>query len=164
MNTNNLYGVLSIPYSASYSDVLDAYKMKILKYFNKESLNENEINEIKMLKKALYILTNTELRLKYNNILNNNQQTQQQQEEEQQQQPMTAPIPFSGNSNDDDLDSLFKVDNKWMNNIETKDKKNKDELNISDRVFSLSEYNRPTFSSEFERSLKNPYQRNRHND
>jgi len=117
-------------------------------------LNEQQIHEIKLLKKGLYILFNPVLKQKYNlyiNKLNTNSE------------------PNADNHVDNvDMDSLFNVDNAWMKNSNNQTnntdqingRKNKlEHNNIGDRVFSMSTYNkRPGFSSDFECELRKPAQ------
>jgi hypothetical protein len=74
------------------------------------------------------------------------------------------PLP-ENHENNDTFDTVFKVDNSWMNqvnvNSETNNgRKNKGENNtISNRIFSLSEFNKkPNFSSDVDSELRRPLQ------
>uniref|UniRef100_A0A6C0HA06 J domain-containing protein n=1 Tax=viral metagenome TaxID=1070528 RepID=A0A6C0HA06_9ZZZZ len=64
------YELLNINYDASDVNIRKAYKNKIALYKNK-ILTIEDIQHIKQLKIALFILENTELRNNYNNILFN---------------------------------------------------------------------------------------------
>ena len=63
---NNFYELLEVLKSSSTREILGAYENKITKFNNIKKLNDGQINEIKMLKVALYVLTTPELRAKYN--------------------------------------------------------------------------------------------------
>jgi DnaJ-class molecular chaperone len=66
---NYYYKILELKYNATEEEINDAYKNKIKKYFNLPFLNENQKVEIKELKKAKFILSNTDLREKYDSII-----------------------------------------------------------------------------------------------
>jgi hypothetical protein len=100
-------------------------------------------------------LLNSRLRQKYDNFINS---------EKIINQP-TLSEPSAVNQNDDEtLDSLFNVDNSWMNNqpktTENSLRRNRFENNsIGDRVFSMSYLNkRPGYSSDFEIEIRKPLQ------
>jgi hypothetical protein len=128
-------------------DMLIAYKNKINKFKNINNFNNVQINEIKLLKKGLYILSNKELRLKYNKELNFKNE----------------PLPMN-DVIDDSFDSVFNIDNSWMNKqkfIKENDyeKKNNETNILSDRIFSLSNFNKkPGYSTNDEINLRKPLQ------
>ena len=66
---NYYYQILEVKYEATEKEINDAYKNKIKKYFNLPFLNENQKVDIKELKKAKFILSNNELRKKYDSII-----------------------------------------------------------------------------------------------
>jgi DnaJ-class molecular chaperone len=66
---NYYYKILELNYNATEKEVDDAYKNKIKKYFNLPFLNDNQKIEIKELKKAKFILSNNDLRKKYDSII-----------------------------------------------------------------------------------------------
>ncbi len=68
----NYYKILGISNDASEKDILNAYKLKIKKFNNLPFLNDTDVLEIKTLKRAKFILSNTELREKYNAGMNFN--------------------------------------------------------------------------------------------
>jgi DnaJ-class molecular chaperone len=148
---NNFYSCLEISPNSTVREILMAYENKITKFFNLNKLSPEQISEIKMLKISLYVLTNPELKLKYDNFL----------KKPQQKQPVAI-----NEENENNLDSLFNIDNTWMKNnsfdSQINDKTRKKILSdnlISDRVFSLPELNkRPGFSHDFEASLRKPEQ------
>lgn len=151
---NNFYELFEILNSASTREIIMAYENKITKYNNLDKLNDMQVYEIKMLKIGLHILTNPELRTKYNKVMGINS-TRELVKVNKEPTAVNEP-------NDLNLDSLFNVDNSWMkNHKENSDtsKKSRFETNIGDRIFSLSELNkRPNYSSEFEASLRKPQQ------
>ena len=67
--TNYYYQILELKYDATEKEINDAYKNKIKKYFNLPFLNENQKVYIKELKKAKFILSDNDLRKKYNSII-----------------------------------------------------------------------------------------------
>jgi DnaJ-class molecular chaperone len=156
MNTiNNFYKLLEIPSSALPKEIIIAYQNNIVKFNNIPKLSNDQISDIKMLKIALYVLLNSRLRQKYDNFINS---------EKIINQP-TLSEPSAVNQNDDEtLDSLFNVDNSWMNNqpktTENSLRRNRFENNsIGDRVFSMSYLNkRPGYSSDFEIEIRKPLQ------
>ena len=157
-NKNNFYKLLELQSSASRKEIILGYQNKIIKFNNIPRLSNDQINDIKMLKIALYVLLNNKLKQKYDNFI--------------QSEKITEPCekarfsePSAMNQNEDEsLDSLFNVDNTWMNNQQkTSDnslRRNKFENNsIGDRVFSMSHLNkRPGYSSDFEIEIRKPLQ------
>jgi DnaJ-class molecular chaperone len=135
---DDYYQLLNINNNASFETINVAYENAISKYNNLTFLLPQQISEIKKLKTALYILTNPELKNKYDNKLSN--------------------IKPHNIDNEDDFDSVFKVDNSWMKdkqNITTKIEGNV----ISDRIFSLSHMNtRPGYSNDIDLEIRKPLQ------
>ena len=135
---DDYYQLLNINNNASFETINLAYENAISKYNNLTFLLPQQISEIKKLKTALYILTNPELKNKYDNKLSN--------------------IKPYNIDNEDDFDSVFKVDNSWMKdkqNITTKIEGNV----ISDRIFSLSHMNtRPGYSNDIDLEIRKPQQ------
>lgn len=66
---NYYYQILELKYNATEKEIIESYNNKIKKYFNLPFLNENQKVEIKELKKAKFILSNTDLREKYDSII-----------------------------------------------------------------------------------------------
>jgi DnaJ-class molecular chaperone len=155
MNTkNNFYKLLDLKSSASRKEIILGYQNKIIKFNNIPSLSNDQISDIKMLKIALYVLLNCKLRQKYDNYIKSVKIETISQSE-----------PQAINQNEDEtLDSLFNVDNTWMNSDQkTSDnslRRNRFENNsIGDRVFSMSHLNkRPGYSTDFEIELRKPLQ------
>jgi DnaJ-class molecular chaperone len=156
------YDLLEIKITSTSDEIIKAYKNKINKFKNIINFNHDQISEIKLLKKALYILLDKKLKLKYdsniklindsiinyesnNNELNNNE---------------PLPVNFEINTK---FDTIFNIDNSWMkshNVLINNEKKNNIENNIfSDRIFSLSTLNKkPGYSTNDEINLRNPLQ------
>lgn len=153
----NYYELLEVLHSASTKEIIMAYENKITKFNNLNRLSKSQINEIKLLKAGLYILTNDNLRVMYNkkmgikNFENKNTSNSN-----------FNPLP-ENLEHEQSLDSLFNIDNSWMKNhkmnSDTGPRRNKNETGINNRVFSLTEINqRPGFSSDFESELRKPQQ------
>ncbi len=160
----NLFEVMS---SASTREIIMSYENKITKYNNLKKLSKQQIYEIKLLKSGLYILTNNELRNKYNRIIKNTKPVKSIKSTKSNKKSNNN-VPCADNqTNDLTLDELFNVDNSWMKKIDTNDKdkeinnrKSKLETNtLGDRIFSMSTYNkRPGYSSDCEIELRKPQQ------
>ena len=144
---DNYYELFNINQNASVKDIINAYENKINYYNNCNNLSNEDINNIKIYKKGLYILTNSNLRNNYNNLLFNNNNIMAENE---------------NNDNLNNLDDLFNVDKSWMkefnydnNNL----KKQSIENNLNDRIFDTSFMNnRPGYSTESEINLSIPKQ------
>ena len=148
----NFYDIFEITNVASNKEIIKSYQNKINKFNNIDILSTNQLNEIKILKMGLYILTTPILKNNYDVNLrtlktNNN--------------------VVAGNQNEDcNLDSLFNIDNEWMKTHSTQSekqsesRKNKKEINmLGDRIFSLADNNkRPGYSADFEIELRNQQQ------
>lgn len=65
----NYYRILDIDRDSSIDKIKEAYKNKIKKYNHKDNLSEKDLKSIKDLKTAKFILTNEELRDKYDEKL-----------------------------------------------------------------------------------------------
>jgi len=89
---DNYYQLLNINNNASFENINLAYENAISKYNNLTFLLPQQITEIKKLKTALYVLTNPELKNKYDNQMFN--------------------IKPHNIDNEDDFDSVFKIDQK----------------------------------------------------
>lgn len=143
-----------------------AYRQKISRY-NYKNLSENDIKEIKLLKKAKYILTNPNLKYKYDYLLykathydesnktnhfdgsNKTNHFDGSKVNNLESSNVSAPLPENDNDNNNDFDNVFNVDNKWMkdnehiNNVNVKQDNKLDNSLINGRIFDLSEiYNR----------------------
>ena len=142
----NFYNLFEIHPTSTSIDILNAYKNKIKKFKNINNFDNNQILEIKTLKKGLYILLNKKLRLKYNSLIGI-------------EINKSDPLPMN-HDDDTSFDSVFNIDNSWMNTKKNNDKKHNNEPNIiSDRIFSLSNLNRkPGYSTNDEIDLRKPLQ------
>jgi len=143
----NYYNLFGVEPTSKSKEILSAYKDKINKFKYIYNFDHNQIIEIKLLKKGLYILTNKKLRSKYNKIININ----------------IEPLPMN-DIIDDSFDSVFNIDNSWMDkhkiNKDKDDDKKNNEINIiGDRIFSLSNLNKkPGYSTNDEIYLRKPLQ------
>ena len=154
----NYYELLEIRQTASLKEIIMSYENKITKYNNIKKLSSEQIDEVKMLKIALHVLT--KLRNKYNQYLNKISKSNSTNK--------TNDEPIAINQDQySNLDALFKIDDTWKigNKTKTDDqtigsRKSKFETNtLGDRIFSLSELNkRPGYSSDFEIELRKSHQ------
>jgi len=157
----NYYDLFEVSVNSSFTEIIMSYENKITKFNNIKKLNKNQIKEIKLLKAGLYVLTDNNLRKKYNSFINKkfNYNELTGSASSKYNEPSAPNQDEDMNSN---LDDLFKVDNTWMGNIDEKigDKKEKLDSNmLSSRIFSMSELNnRPNFPSDFESELRKPQQ------
>ena len=138
----NFYDLFEIQSNSKPIDIINAYKRKINKFKNIHILDNNQILEIKILKSGLHILLDKKLRLLYNKSLE------------------SEPLPMNHEMNDS-FESVFNIDNSWMNNNKIdNNKKNDHETNmIGDRIFSLTNFNRkPGYSTNDEIDLRKPLQ------
>ena len=138
----NFYDLFEIQSNSKPIDIINAYKRKINKIKNIHILDNNQILEIKILKSGLHILLDKKLRLLYNKSLE------------------SEPLPMNHEMNDS-FESVFNIDNSWMNNNKIdNNKKNDHETNmIGDRIFSLTNFNRkPGYSTNDEIDLRKPLQ------
>jgi DnaJ-class molecular chaperone len=168
---DNFYILLEIPYDAMKDQIISSYKNKINKFNNFKKILQEHIKEIKLLKTALYILTNDELKRKYDILLsykiNNTTEIQEPLAKTSKIISANEPnnIPVAGNHDEENtLDFVFNIDNSWMpkqnNSSDTNGKKIKVNANLlGDRIFSLPQYgkkqNQP---SEIDMDLRKPLQ------
>lgn len=160
----NFYELFQVKNNASKQDIIYSYMNNIKKYNTLKNLTLDQINEIKSLKTGLYILLNPELRTKYNNLFFNKNNTKLTSYQANDNLEQVVDINLSSEYlKTDNLDSLFTIDNSWMNKkneTSANGRKNKNENNIiGNRIFSLKDLNkRPNFSSDFESKLRKPHQ------
>lgn len=63
------YKILELKYDTTETEIYESYNNRIKKYLNLPFLNETQKNEVKELKKAKFVLSNTKLRKQYDNII-----------------------------------------------------------------------------------------------
>lgn len=140
----NYYELFGINQLSNHNEIINAYKNKMNKFKNLNRFETNQIIEIKIMKRGLYILLNKNLRDNYNKLIITN----------------TDPLPMNEDTNDS-FDSVFNIDNSWMNTQKLKsdnDKKNDNNM-IGDRIFSLSSLQKkPGYSTNDEIFLRKPEQ------
>jgi DnaJ-class molecular chaperone len=150
---DNFYNLLDIPYSASKKQIIMGYENKISKYNAFKKLSSEQIKEIKQLKTSLYILTNDNLRKKYDILI---------KKIPSPENILVSNDPVAGNlENEDTFDSVFSVDNSWMkNDTQSNNKKERVSSNLlGERVFSLPNYNKKqNYSSDVDTELRKPLQ------
>jgi hypothetical protein len=147
-NDINYYRLFGISSESRQIDILLAYKNKINKFNNINRFDNNQILEIKLMKKGLYILLNKKLKFKYDKMLSLNVEPINNVE----------PMPMNEDINES-LDSVFQIDNSWMDQKKIKIDKKTDNNIIGDRIFSLSNLQKkPGYSTNDEIFLRNPSQ------
>ena len=147
MDDINFYSLLDVSMQATPQEIKFNYRTKIKEFYNKK-LSKDDIIIIKLLKAAVYVLTNETLRENYNKKIFSNQELNQ-----------GLPQEINAKTNDNDFDNVFNIDNSWMNNkdMQHTGRKKEENNNIGDRIFSLSDL-KTSYSSEFEMKLRNPIQ------
>ena len=140
----NYYELFGINHLSNDNDIINAYKKKINKFKNLNRFETNQIIEIKIFKKGLYILLNKKLRANYDKIIISN----------------NIPLPMNEEDNSS-FDTVFNIDNSWMKTQKIKpdnDKKNDNNM-IGERIFSLSSLQKkPGYSTNDEIFLRKPEQ------
>ena len=127
---DNYYEIFNISKDASRDDIIIAYKNKINK-FNINKLSDEDIYNIKLLKTGLYIFLNYDLKKNYDKKLNDDTLN-------------NTSFVNNTNFNENNIESLFNLDNSWMENItnDNHQKKKNIDINMSNRVFDLSFINK----------------------
>ncbi len=69
---NDFYSIIGCKVKSSKEEVLQKYKEKIKKYEELLEYDQKTKNDIKLLKTAKYVLTDDDLREKYDSMLENN--------------------------------------------------------------------------------------------
>lgn len=169
---DNYYQLLNVDPDASTKTITLAYDKKISKFNNLPFFTQTQINQIKKLKTAIYILSNPELRKKYNNTLREDSPIEDEPPVqdininlETIQEPIInnddfEPLALNEDSNNN-FDEVFNIDNSWMKTTNNNTSlKNKIEGNvISDRIFSLSHLNsRPGYNNDVDIEIRKPSQ------
>ena len=140
----NYYELFGINQLSNQTEIINAYKNKMNKFKNLNRFETNQIMEIKIMKKGLYILLDKNLRNNYNKLIISN----------------TEPSPMNEDTNDS-FDTIFNIDNSWMNTQKLKSDNDKktDNNKIGDRMFSLSSLQKkPGYSTNDEIFLRKPEQ------
>lgn len=118
----NYYKILDVKKTDDEDYILKKYKKKILKYKNLPFLNSDQKEEVKNLKTALYILSNEELKILYDNYLRNEKDN------------------LKNNNNNNKTDENItneNITNKY-NNLKKNELKDQDNKYLSDRLFSIT--------------------------
>ena len=171
----NFYNLFEVPKNASIPQIIHSYENKLLYYSrNNRVLTQSDIMLIKSLNAGKYILTNVELRNNYDMLL---------LKKELEEDSISIKIPETkkpvapqtdenilesmaeNSSAFDSFDSVFSVDNSWMKkidvaNVSTTDlKKSRTDSNqLSNRVFSMKEFNKKDYSAEVDSNFRRPVQ------
>lgn len=162
----NFYILLEISYDAMKEEIISSYKNKIDKFNNFKKILPEHVKEIKLLKTALYILTNETLKNKYDILLsyklNNTEKSNRPSDivNDIPAEKISDPVAIN-HENDSTFDSVFNIDNSWMskhNSSDTNGKKIKVDSNLlGDRVFSLPQFGK-TQNHPVDMDLRKPLQ------
>jgi hypothetical protein len=180
---SNFYDLFEIENTSVINDIVSAYKNKINPFNEMEELSDEDISKIKLYKIGLYILITPNLRTIYDNkikyIASKNSEIQEKSvvnepEEKQSFSPATLlgkskafpnNEPKALNEGDNNnLDSLFNIDNSWMTKSESSNNVNKKKSlvegnEIGNRIFSIKNITKQTDTfSEFANNLRKPLQ------
>jgi len=169
---SNYYELLNIPMSSSIITITIAYKTKIAQFNNIGNLNEEQIAQIKNLKKALFVLSNQNLRKNYDdsiNLRNANDNDNDNANHIADNNNANANANANANNNnnnnandndnnvqcannyDDTLEEQFTIPNYPKQNDYVSDKPNKlDSSILGQRIFSLSHMNKQHVMTDFE--------------
>lgn len=154
---SNFYDLFEIDNTSVINDIVAAYKNKINQFNGMDELSDEDISKIKLFKIGLYILITPNLKtiydnkIKYSEINNTNESSE-----------MPEPKALNEGENNN-LDSLFNIDNSWMTKTDSSNTNKKKNLvggnEIGDRIFSMKNITKQndTFS-EFANNLRKPLQ------
>jgi len=165
---SNFYDLFEIENTSEINDIISAYKNKISEFNNMEELSDEDISRIKLLKIGLYILITPKLRKIYDNKIkyvdNTDSKIRNNNNEPYSTKSNNEPSALNEVENNN-LDSLFNVDNSWMtkteptNNSINKKKSLIEGNEIGDRIFSMKNITKATDTfSEFANNLRKPLQ------
>jgi DnaJ-class molecular chaperone len=151
----NYYELLSLPPNATVNDIYNSYQHNITQFNNLSFLTKTDIAQIKELKKALFILSNNNLRNLYNNKLNKLDTLPVNDEDVQ------CANTFDNFDNEDVLDTQFNtiMSEPTQKRLEASSDSKKNKLDSSvlgSRIFSLSYMNKPPELNEFNLKLRKP--------
>ena len=148
---DNYYNILQVDITSSNLYIKSSYDNKIKQYYNKIVLSQDDINYIKLLKTSLYILTSNELKIKYNKLLfnsnkniNENENSNKNINENINENELLNNISLlNENYENNNINDIFNIDNKWMDNISINNEGDKKLNNniINDRIFTLHTHN-----------------------
>jgi hypothetical protein len=111
-----------------------------ISYYNNPNLTEDQVFQIKFIKMALYVLTNETLKNKYNYYIYKKKLSTEPENSLKSFKEPENNVSANNDVEEQTLDNVFNVDNKWMNNtnINNNDDGKLDNKIISNRVFDLT--------------------------
>jgi hypothetical protein len=154
---NNFYDLFEIDNTSLINDIVTAYKNKINQFNGMDELSDEDISRIKLLKIGLYILITPNLRTIYDNKIKFVESEQVKSDNNNEPKALNE-----GENNN--LDSLFNIDNSWMTKTDSSNNSNKKKNlvegnEIGDRIFSMKNITKQTDTfSEFANNLRKPLQ------
>jgi hypothetical protein len=147
----NYYNILEVDITTNNNNIKNSYKNKIKNFYDKTELSQDDINYIKLLKIGLYILTSQNLKNNYNKLLFNKEKDNKLSEDNnllednklsKDNNLLEDNILEENNEKIYNMDEIFNVNNKWMNNITiNNDEKKLDNNMINNRIFTLHQNN-----------------------
>lgn len=162
----NYYEILNVDITSDINNIKFNYKNIIKKYYNKYNLSFEEIKYIKIIKTGLHILSNNNLKNKYNILLfNNNKDDNIKQQDNNKldnnkqdndnKQDNKQLDNYTDNYDNNNLNDIFNINNAWMKDIKTNDDDKKLDNNIiNDRIFTL--HNNKFANNEIDNTIRKP--------
>jgi DnaJ-class molecular chaperone len=159
----NYYEILNVDITSDINNIKSNYKNMIKKYYNKYNLSFEEIKYIKIIKTGLHILSNNNLKNKYNILLFNNNKDDNnniKQQDDKQDNNIdnnndNKQDNYTDNYDNNNLNDIFNINNAWMKDIKTNDDDKKLDNNIiNDRIFTL--HNNKFANNEIDNSIRKP--------
>ena len=154
---SNFYDLFEIDNTSVINDIVAAYKNKINQFNGMDELSDEDISKIKLFKIGLYILITPNLRTIYDNKI-------KYQENSDNNEPSTFEPKALNEGENNNLDSLFNIDNSWMTKKDSSNNSNKKKNlvegnEIGDRIFSMKNITKQNDNfSEFANNLRKPLQ------
>jgi len=151
----NYYEILNVDITSDINNIKSNYKNIIKKYYNKYNLSFEEIKYIKIIKTGLHILSNNNLKNKYNILLFNNNKDDDNKQNNSDNEQNNKLDNYTDNYDNNNLNDIFNINNAWMKDIKTNnDDKKLDNNIINDRIFTL--HNNKFANSEIDNTIRKP--------
>jgi DnaJ-class molecular chaperone len=140
------YDVLNVTPVDDKETIYNNYN-NVISYYNNPNLTPDQQSQVKFIKMALYVLTNDNLKNKYNYYIYKEQSRQSKKPVSENslkdfKEPQENNVVSANNEEDNQsLDNVFNVNTSWMNNNDSFSNNDDGKLDnkiISNRVFDLS--------------------------
>jgi DnaJ-class molecular chaperone len=140
------YDVLNVTPVDDKETIYNNYN-NVISYYNNPNLTPEQQSQVKFIKMALYVLTNDNLKNKYNYYIYKEQSKQSKKPVSENslkdfKEPQENNVVSANNEEDNQsLDNVFNVNTSWMNNNDSFSNNDDGKLDnkiISNRVFDLT--------------------------